>query len=99
MRATFSARAFTGSKTNPVKAKWPVCFRLTFADGKIQRERISGLSDYSSRNIDVWYIVDPGVYEVREPDRDAGVTRYMVAEGGNAVAIDAAEVVQCLRRF
>lgn len=97
MKATFVADAWDGSKSNPVQAKWPECFTLHAGAGGIERCELYGIRDYGSCRLCVWYVVSPGVYEIREADRHGFKSRYLRVEpDGQCSNIEADEVAKSL---
>lgn len=83
------------------------CARLTGLDPKygFRREFVKGRKDYAnansvgSRGVMVWYILDPGVYEVSSPETWKRTRRYFlrVNYDGTTEEISREEVEQCLK--
>lgn len=83
------------------------CAKLTGLDSKygFRREFVKGRKDYSransigSRGIYVWYILDPGMYEVSSPETMRRTRRYFlrVNYDGTTNEISREEVELCLK--
>lgn len=99
MKATFSARAYDqvyGSRVGTGKLRWPQVFRLSIGRSGIDRQPIEGLRDYASRTVSVWYVVDDGIYEIRESPPKGEESRTVKVSGGEVVDIDAEDAAKWL---
>lgn len=97
MKAVIDAVGSDGTKMRRRTASWPECFRLDSVNASVNRSAIDGVRDYSGFRIQVYFVVTPGVYEVREPTREDWVSRYvLVTDSGHCSGIKASEVAMCL---
>lgn len=90
---------------NVTKTRYWVA-KLTGTDAKygFRREFIRGRKDYAransvgSRGVMVWYILDPGIYEVSSPETWKRTRRYflLVNYDGSTNEISKEEALKCL---